>query len=112
MGQVVLQTLKVLGHVNGSPVATLIDSGSTHNFIQDRTAKFLGLQVAPIENFHVLVGNGEELSCSFVCKQVPLQLGPHTFLVNLYTLPLSGVEIVLGIQWLTTLGSVLTDYEN
>jgi len=47
MGQVISQTLKFLGHVNASPIATLIDSGSTHNFIQDRTTKFLGLQVAP-----------------------------------------------------------------
>ena len=77
VGQVIPQTLKVMGHVNGSPVAILIDSGSTLNFIQHRTTKFLGLEVVPVENFHVMVGNGEELSCSSVCKQVPLQLGPH-----------------------------------
>jgi len=31
--------------------------------------------------------------------------------VDLYTLPLSGAEIVLGVQWLTTLGPMLIDYE-
>jgi len=112
MGHSISQTLKVLGHVNASPVAVLVDSGSTHNFIQARIAKFLGLQVTPAQGFHVLVGNGEELACSTVCKQVSLQLGPHQFLVDLFVLPLSGAEIVLGVQWLTTLGPVLTDYEH
>ena len=46
-----------------------------------------------------------------MCKQVPLHLGTHKFLVDLFVLPLSGVELVLGVQWLTTLGPVLTDYE-
>jgi len=110
-GHIIPQTLKVLDHINSSAIAILVDSGSTHNFIQARIAKFLGLQVTPAQSFHVLVGNGEELACSSICKQVPLQLGSHTFLVDLFLLPLSGAEVVLGVQWLTTLGPVLTDYE-
>jgi hypothetical protein len=39
-------------------------------------------------------------------------LGQHNFLVDLFVLPLSGAEIVLGVQWLKTLGPVLTDYEH
>jgi hypothetical protein len=29
----------------------------------------------------------------------------------LFVLPLIGVEVVLGVQWLKTLGPVLTDYK-
>jgi len=29
----------------------------------------------------------------------------------MFLLPLNGVEVILGVQWLTTLGLVLTDYE-
>ena len=43
MGHIIPQTLKVLGHINNSAVAILVDSGSTHNFIQAHIAKFLGL---------------------------------------------------------------------
>lgn len=32
--------------------------------------------------------------------------------MDLYVIPLSGAELVLGVQWLKTLGSVLTDYNN
>jgi len=109
LGHSISQTLRVLGRINSSSITVLVDSGSTHNFIQDRKAKFLGLKVISAQGFHVLVGNSDELSCSAVCKQVPLHLGKHKFLVDLFVLPLSGAELVLGVQWLTTLGPILTE---
>ena len=42
-GHIIPQTLKVLDHINSSAIAILVDSGSTHNFIQARIAKFLSL---------------------------------------------------------------------
>lgn len=42
-GQFVHRTLKVAGSVNGQSVVALIDGGSTHNFIQTRLAKHLGV---------------------------------------------------------------------
>jgi hypothetical protein len=38
-------------------------------------------------------------------------MGSHEFLVDLYILPLSGAKLVLGVQWLKTLGPIVTDYE-
>jgi hypothetical protein len=89
----------------------LVDSGSTHNFIQNRVTKQLALQGSSTHEFQVLVGNGETLECSSLCQQVELRLGTHPFLVDLFVLPLIGVEVVLGVQWLKILGPVLTDYK-
>jgi predicted aspartyl protease len=112
MGHTIPQTLRVMGHIQQSPVVVLVDSGSTHNFIQDRVAKKLNLPTEPAAHeFKVLVGNGEELNCSLMCSQVKLQLGSHFFTIDFFILPLSGAEIVLGVQWLKTLGPVVTDYE-
>ena len=89
----------------------LIDSSSTHNFIQDRIAKQLNLPLHQSQSFQVLVGNGEELSCDSICHQMDLSVGSHNFCVDLFVLPLSGADIVLGVQWLKILGPVLTDFE-
>lgn len=88
-----------------------MDSGSTNNFIQDRVAKQLGLNLKPAQSFQVLVGNGEELQCSTICQNVGLNLGPQQFWVDLFVVPLRGDELVLGVEWLKSLGPVLTDYE-
>ncbi|GAU36702.1 hypothetical protein TSUD_16140 [Trifolium subterraneum] len=111
MGHTIPQTLRVMGQIRNNPVAILIDSGSTHNFLQDRVAHQLGLSTEPAHSFKVLVGNGEVLTCSSMCPQTPLLLGSHEFLVDLFILPLSGAELVLGVQWLKTLGPIVTDYE-
>ena len=100
-----------MGHIGKHLVSILIDSGSTHNFIQDRVAKLLGLPHNQVQSFQVLVGNGEELKCESICEQVQLSLGDHQVMVDLFSLP-SGAELVIGIQWLRTLGPVLTDYNN
>jgi hypothetical protein len=34
----------------------------------------------------------------------------HTFVVDLYILPLAGCDMVLGIQWLRNLGPILWDF--
>lgn len=75
MGHSIPQTLRVMGQIRTSLVAILIDSGSTHNFLQDRVAKQLGLMIEAAHSFKVLLGNGEELQCSTMCRNVSLFLG-------------------------------------
>lgn len=110
LGHPIPQTLRVLGCIAKTQVAILIDGGSTNNFIQERVAKRLGLPLKPAQTFQVLVGNGEELQCSTICPQVCIILGPHQFWVDLFVVPLRGAKLVLGVEWLKSLGPVFTDY--
>lgn len=110
LGHTIPQTLRVLGHIANTQVAILVDGGSTNNFVQERVAKNLGLPLQPSPTFQVLVGNGEELQCSTICPNVCIILGTHKFWVDLFVVPLRGVELVLGVEWLKSLGPVLTDY--
>lgn len=52
-------TLRLQALINGFMVQTLFDGGITHDFIQDRVAKFLDLLIFSSFHFRVLVGNGQ-----------------------------------------------------
>jgi hypothetical protein len=56
----------------------------------------------------VFVGSGEELTCGQVCRVVQLEIQGHKFVVDLFVLALGGSDIVLGAQWLKTLGPILS----
>ncbi|PNX92970.1 Ty3/gypsy retrotransposon protein, partial [Trifolium pratense] len=111
-GCTVASTIRLMGCIANHPVTVLIDGGSTHNFVQDRIAKFLELPSIPISNLKVMVGNGNNLDCTRFCSDVPLMLQSKSFVVDFYVLPLCGADIVLGAPWLKNIGPVLMDYSS
>ncbi|VFQ63645.1 unnamed protein product [Cuscuta campestris] len=104
------RSLKLAGSVHGTAVQVLLDSGSTHNFIHPGVAERLALVLHPVTPFRVYVGNGDSLRCSYSCPRTPLSLQGHLFEIDLYMLEVHGPDIVLGFQWLQTLGKVAHDY--
>lgn len=110
LGMPTLVTFCFYDRINHHRVTILVDGDSTHNFVQNRVAKFLDLPTTLIPTFRVVVGYDGILYCTSVCSQVPLVIQGHTFTPNLYTLTLNGATIILGIQWLTQLGPVTTNY--
>lgn len=57
-----------------------------------------------------MVGNEDRLSCNSVCPSIPIQLGNTYFFIDFYVLPINDTEMVLGIQWLKTLGRIIAVY--
>ncbi|VFQ64465.1 unnamed protein product [Cuscuta campestris] len=104
------RSLKVAGSVHNNAVQVLLDSGSTHNFIHPSVAERLALVLHPVTPFRVYVGHGDSLCCSYSCPQTPLLLQGNLFSIDLYLLDIHGPDIVLGVQWLQTLGKVTHDY--
>lgn len=104
------ETFRIFGVIKHARLTFLIDSGSTHNFLQPRIAHFLRLQVQATHPLHVLVGNGSTLACDQTCPAVPVTIQGHSFTVNFHLLQISGADAVLGIDWLKKLGPVTTNY--
>ncbi|OMO93968.1 Zinc finger, H2C2-type, histone UAS binding protein [Corchorus olitorius] len=61
--------MQLTGHIKGHLVSILIDSDSTHNLVQPRIVKHLGLPIEPAPAFLVRVDNGELLRCTKVALQ-------------------------------------------
>lgn len=58
----------------------------------------------------VMIGNGNVLDCDHLCANVCLSIQGQIFHVDHHVLPISGADIVLGVQWLKELGPIITDY--
>lgn len=101
-----------MGRVSQQNVVILIDGGSTDNFVQERLVRSLGLKAQPMHPLRVVVGNDNELACHQLCSGVVISIQGLTFSVDLHVLPLCGADLVLGVQWLKSLGPILTDYND
>lgn len=60
-------------------------------------------------SFQVMVGNGGKLTHTSVCHHVPITLANTLLSIDFFVLPMSGADIVLGIQCIKTLGPKLTN---
>lgn len=105
------RSLRMLGMISSHSFHVLIDGGSTHNFIKPLLAEKLGLHVKPTQPFRVYIGNGDYLICSLYCPQIPLCLQGTTFTIDVFLLAIEGPDLVLGVQWLQSLGKVSHDYK-
>jgi len=105
-------TLQLTATLQEASTVALIDSGSTHSFIDESTARRLGLVPTPRPGLSVGVANGDRVAAAGVCKAVHISIGTEEFVVDLFVIPLGSVNIVLGCDWLRTLGPILWDCTN
>ncbi|KAF8402565.1 hypothetical protein HHK36_010651 [Tetracentron sinense] len=112
MGSIAPQTMRVQGTIKREPVTMLIDSGSTHNFLNEKIAKRLGCRVQIGGELRVTVASGETLSSNGMWPQLPFTVQQEKFVADMYLLDFGGCDVVLGAQWLRTLGPILWDFAN
>ena len=66
--------MRVTGLHGRSPLHILIDSESTHNFLDFQMAKKLGCRIEPIQSPAITVVDGNKLQCQYVCKEFKWKL--------------------------------------
>lgn len=60
--------------------------------------------------FGVLLGNRVRQESEGVCRDVLVQFPTCRFSVDCFAFPLGGVDLILGMAWLSTLGEVRTHW--
>nr|XP_034886896.1 uncharacterized protein LOC118027607 [Populus alba] len=105
------RTFRVTGRIGHKELIVLIDGGSTHNFIDQSVVIKLGLHVVRGKPFKVTVGNKEVIECTGRCFGLSLSLQGITIQADFFVLPVAACQVVLGVQWLETLGPIKTDYK-
>ena len=62
-------------------------------------------------NFQILITNGGMIRCGGFYENVKLQMGDYHLKTHMFPISMGGCDIVLGVQWLRTLGPITMDYQ-
>ena len=99
--------------INSFPLITIIDTGATHCFIVVDCVKRLGLTLSSLDRDMVVeVPAKGTVTTSFVCASCPLSIFDRDFVVDLVCLPLVGLDVVLGMDWLKANYVHINCYDN
>ena len=105
------QNLKIEGHIKKKNVIGLIDSGSTHNFIHCMVAKELNCFLYPTLECQVMVENGGTINFSGKFHNIKIAMGEYVLNSKMLSIPMGGVDVVLGVQWLQYLGTIALNFQ-
>jgi hypothetical protein len=101
------QILKLIGYIKDRKVIILVYSGSTHNFIHHRIVQETNYYICVVNNFQIMIANGGSMKCGGRCENVHLQIGHYQLKYHMFSIDMGGCDIVLGVEWLRTLGPIL-----
>jgi predicted aspartyl protease len=104
-------TFRIHGVVQGQRVTVLIDGGATHNFIDSALVAKRGIPTVDFEGFDVVVAGGRVMPCTQKIPQLCVALGNYTVTDDFYVVELQDTNIILGVQWLVSIGKHSVDYQ-
>ena len=103
--------MRVLGQIRGHWVVILLDTGSSHNFLDFTLVQTLSLPLGATRILEVRVANGALIKTKGECRDVSISIQGNYFGLNLHVLTLGGCDVVMGAQWLSTLGLIKWDFK-
>lgn len=104
------ETMQIVVCIGNRQLRALLDSGSSHNFISDQAATQISLPLQSKANLFATVANGDRVRCAGVFNQAEFSVEGDKFHADIFVLPLGSYDIVLGTQWLSSLGPILWDF--
>jgi hypothetical protein len=104
-------TFRMRGVLQGQKVSVLIDGGASHNFIDVALLKRRHIPIVEFEGFKVEVVGGSTMPWDRYIPGLKLTLCRHELTQDVYVMDLLDTNIILGVQWLSTLGPITTNYK-
>jgi hypothetical protein len=87
--------------IHHHPVIVLFDSGATHSFVSAKYGTKIGLDIYPTNGDYKITTPGRKTLSNQICRKVPLQLGSQLIKTDLLLLDLEGMDVLLGMNWMT-----------
>lgn len=102
--------IKVGGKVHNCKLMVLIDSGSTHNFLDEGTTKRMGCKLIDTQPLSVTVANNNKVMSKSACVGFCWEMHGEEFEVDLLLLKPGGCDIVLGVDWMKIVSPISFDF--
>ncbi|KAL6286677.1 hypothetical protein ACE6H2_011067 [Prunus campanulata] len=106
------QTMRLQGMVHNAPIHIFVDSGATFNFLHPTLARKLALPVDTSSVQHLYTASGEHLSTQGAVHDLSVQIQGYTLSSSFKLLPVAGCDLLLGAEWLETLGLIEWDFKH
>jgi hypothetical protein len=87
--------------IHHQPVVTIFDSGATHSFISNNCGTRIRLDPCPTQGSYMISTPGGKITSNQMVKSVPIQLGSQVIKTDLVLLNLEGIDVILGMNWMT-----------
>lgn len=104
-------TMKIKGKIGDREVIVLVDNGATHSFISNHVVQELGLPVSDTGSFGVVMGTGRIEKSRGVCRSILVTFLEVQVLKDFLPLDLGSTDVILGAQWLQTLGEMKVNWK-
>ncbi|KAI4321268.1 hypothetical protein MLD38_034667 [Melastoma candidum] len=105
------RTMKLKGSFKKKRLNILVDSGSTHNFLDLGMIKGMNLNMVTVPPVKVTVADGRCLVCRSMLRHFTWEMQGQLFTADFYVITLGGCEVILGVKWLATLGDIVWNFQ-
>jgi hypothetical protein len=89
------------------PATVLFDSGASHSFITSSFVAKHNLPIANMKHTMLVSSPGGEMRSKLICPAVSISIRGVDFLSNLILLDSKGIDIILGMDWLSKYDGII-----
>jgi len=94
--------------VNQCDALVLFDSGASHSFVSSDFVSKHNLKVITLDKgSYCISAAGNDISTNQVVLGATLEIGDHQFLADLVVLPGVGIDVILGMKWMSGSGVLI-----
>ncbi|KAF5460502.1 hypothetical protein F2P56_020366 [Juglans regia] len=104
------ETMRLFEKIRQSIVTILVDTESTHNFLNSKVAEKLGLNPTKKGEFYVQVVDGYKMKSEGICEGTSISVQKIEFQVDFFLLQVEGCDAIFRTQWLKKLGPITLEF--
>ena len=93
--------------IYNKPAVILFDSGASHSFISAKFGTKVGLDFCHTKGSSMISTPGGKVASNQIIRNIPNKLGSKIIKTELILLALGGIDVILGMDWMTRYGVAL-----